>query len=63
MVVASPEQIVAAPDATTVGGGLTFTVTSAVPVQPFVVPVTVYVVVEDGVNVCDVPLRLPGIQL
>jgi hypothetical protein len=63
MVVELPEQIVAKPVAVTVGGAVTFTTTCVVPEQPFVVPVIVYVVVVAGVNVSDVPLRLPGIQL
>lgn len=45
--------------------GVAFTVMSrvAVPVQPEVVPVTVYVVVVAGETVTDVPLREPGIQV
>jgi hypothetical protein len=58
-----PEQIVADPVAITVGGVVTLTTTCVVPEQPFVVPVTVYVVGEDGVNVTELPLKLPGIQL
>ena len=47
----------------TVGFGFTVTVADAVPVHPFVVPVTVYVVVEfnDGV-VAGLPLN-PPVQL
>ena len=41
-----------------VGGGLTVTVTCAVAVHPFDVPVTVYVVVEAGVAVTDEPVVL-----
>ena len=59
-----PEQIVVVDDdAVTVG--VVFTVISCVAVdeQPLVVPVTVYVVVDPGETVTDVPVNDPGIQL
>ena len=46
----------------TVGAGLTVIVLVAVPVQPPVVPVTVYVVVVVGETVTIVPVKLPGIH-
>lgn len=50
--------------AVTVGVGFTVMVCVAVFVQPFALdPVTVYVVVDVGVTVIDVPVKLPGIQL
>ena len=45
--------------AATIGNGFTVNVTVAVPVQPAaLVPVTLYVVVDAGVAVNDVPLPL-----
>ena len=50
-------------DAVTVGVMITVTVTCAVEAQPAAeVPVTVYVVVEDGLTVTLVPESEPGIQ-
>ena len=50
-------------EAVTVGSGLTVTETVPVFVQPFaLVPVTVYVVVDDGETVTVVPLSDPGIH-
>lgn len=59
--VVDPEHIVAAPLAVKVGIGFTVIVTDAVFPQPFVVPVTVYVVVEVGlaVGVAEVVLLKP----
>ena len=42
-------------EAVTVGNGLTVTLTVAVPEHPALVPVTVYVVVLDGVTVIELP--------
>lgn len=50
-------------EAVTDGAGFTVMATVLVPVQPLVVPVTVYVVVDVGVTVTLLPERLPGIQL
>ena len=46
-----------------VGAGFTVMVRVAVPVQPAVVPVTVYVVVVVGETVTDVPVSDPGIHV
>jgi len=47
-----------------VGRGFTVTVTDAVLWHPFTsTPVTVYVVVEAGVTVTLVPVKLPGIHV
>lgn len=64
-VVASPIQIVPAlAVADTVGAAFTATVTVAVLLQPGpFVPVTVYVVVADGLTVTDEPLNDPGIHV
>ena len=53
-----PEHIVAEPDGTVVmvGNGLTVTLILSFPVQPAVVPVTVYVVVDAGLAVTGVPV-------
>lgn len=63
-VVLLPEQIVDAV-AETVTVGVAFTVISkvAVPEQPAVVPVTVYVVVDAGVTVHVEPVWLPGFHV
>jgi hypothetical protein len=45
------------------GLDLTVMVTVEDPVQPAVVPVTVYTVVVPGVTLTGVPDKLPGIQL
>ena len=59
-----PAQIVGAlAVAVTVGEGFTVITRVAVPVQPAVVPVTVYVVVIAGETVTEVPVNDPGIQL
>lgn len=59
-----PLQIVpSVADAVTAGGGPTVTVTVFVPEHPFVVPVTVYVIVLAGETVMLLPVRLPGIQV
>ena len=47
----APAQIVFVPDAFTVGIGLTVMVTVRVPLQLPVAPVTVYVVVTDGLAI------------
>ena len=63
-VVEAPAQIVVlVAVAVTVGEGLTVIVTCAVPVQPAVVPVTVYVVVAAGETVIGEPLIFPGFQV
>jgi hypothetical protein len=49
--------------AATGGAGETVTANVAVFEQPFVVPVTVYVVFAVGATVAVPPLKLPGIQL
>jgi hypothetical protein len=49
-----PEQIVA-PVPTTMGNGFTVTVTVVLPMQPLI-PVTVYVVVDVGSAVTELPL-------
>jgi hypothetical protein len=49
-------------EAVTVGFGFTVSVTVAVPVQPNVVPVTVYFVVVAGETVKGVPTNGPGSQ-
>ena len=65
MVLLLPEQMV--PDGVmvvaTVGDGLTVIICVVVPVHPFVVPVTVYVVIVVGETVTVAPDKLPGIQL
>lgn len=62
-----PTQIVVPPLITAVGFGFTVTVTCAVPVQPFEVPVTVYVVVAVGLAVTTAPVvgvnPVVGLQL
>lgn len=59
-----PEQITVVPEMLTEGGGLMMTVACAVAVHPFSAePVTVYVVVVEGLTVMLAPFRLPGIQL
>ena len=67
-VVLFPSQIVCAAEAiVTVGTGLTVTVTVVVPVHPFVVPDTVYVVVDVGFAVTTAPVvedkPVEGLQL
>jgi hypothetical protein len=48
----------------TIGLGLTVTVETAVPVQPFVVPVTVYVVVVVNTDVIGLEIAVnPPVQL
>jgi hypothetical protein len=54
-----PAQTVAEFTVTT-GIGLTVTVEEAVPLQPAVVPVTVYVVVEEGLADTEVPVVAPN---
>lgn len=64
MVVLLPLQIVApVVVVVTVGDGDTVISRVAVPVQPMLVPVTVYVVVIVGETVTVVPLKLPGIHV
>lgn len=59
-----PVQIPVVPVIETVGVGFTVTVTVEVAEQPLAAtPVTVYVVVVDGVTVVVLPEILPGIQL
>lgn len=59
-----PAQIVALEAViVTVGEGFTVMVRVAVFEQPEEVPVTVYVVVEDGLTETEVPESAPGIQL
>lgn len=49
--------------AVTMGTAFTVTVTVAVPLHPAAdVPVTVYVVVEDGLIVCEVPDPSPWLH-
>jgi hypothetical protein len=55
-VVDAPEHIVGGADVVTVGLGFTVTITVVFPVQPLVVPVTVYVLVTVGLAVTDVPV-------
>lgn len=64
-ITASPWQIVAFDaEAVTVGKLLTVTVTVAVAEHPGPLsPVTVYVVVDDGLTTTDDPLMLPGIHV
>lgn len=62
-VVLLPEQILPPPAAVTVGGGLTATVNVPVLVQPPLVPVTVYVVLDVGETTTLLPVMLPGIQV
>jgi hypothetical protein len=62
-VAVEPEQMPPPPSAVTLGMLLTVTVNSCVLVQLPLVPVTVYVVVEDGATLMLLPERLPGIQL
>jgi hypothetical protein len=50
-------------EAAIIGAEFTVTVVVADAVQPFVVPVTIYVVVDPGVTVTGVPDKFPGIQL
>lgn len=58
-----PEQIPPPPSAVTVGVLFTVTVIVSVPVQLAEVPVTVYVVVDDGVTLMLLPEKFPGCQL
>jgi len=51
-----PLQMVTFEPPLTVGSGFTLTVTVAVPLHPLAVPVTVYVVVPDGLAVTLVPV-------
>ena len=67
-VVDCPKQIATGGETVTTGNGLTVTVTCAVAVHPAAdVPVTVYVVVEEGLAVTDEPVVLlkpvEGLQL
>jgi hypothetical protein len=59
-----PAQSDVVPVTETAGTGFTSTVTVEVETQPVAeVPVTVYVVLVDGVTVTELPEILPGIQL
>jgi len=64
IVTEEPKQIAVADVVVPVGGnGFTVIVFVAVVIQPVaLVPVTVYVVVVDGVTITEVPVKLPGIQ-
>jgi hypothetical protein len=54
-----PAQIVAVPDAVTLGTAFTVMVTDAVFEHPAVVPVTMYVVVDAGETVVDADVPAP----
>jgi hypothetical protein len=59
-----PRQIAGDEDvAVTVGEGMTVTVACEVEEHVPLVPVTVYVVVEDGLTVTEVPLSAPGFHV